>query len=174
MLFFHEDDYCQIEFIPSENQFWLKKYINDLPDPKSTNNGLESSLFRYTMPYPTRRRRIPVNDLSSTLSQFSIDHFNEVHTGTYSDTTLAENVQCFGFERMGICLELDPSHYILNIWLIKDPAFKEESSGSRQLQSALTLIGSQYDFILVDWNIKECFLLSDPKNLDSYINTVLL
>ena len=100
-IFFHEDNYCQIELLPIENPL-MKRSEADLTKDYSEKNLTEDGFISVTSISQTT---YPINTLNITLKQFQIIlnetclfFYDKVYTGYSTQRIVKKNTHGFGFE----------------------------------------------------------------------------
>jgi len=166
---FWEDDYCQIEIVPSENKSFILKQaaqIDELSQKSKTRYGFSETFARGSMPTKTSSREIRVDYLERTLlsSKFQkakhIRYENELLNCEISKT------KAFGFSNFTVFYDTD-TEFVKNIWLIigllvSAPQFD-------LIQHALYTLGVDCELILIDWNSLELLDLADRRQIHKYL-----
>lgn len=169
-IFFHEDFYRQVEFVPEENYFERNAHINKLPKKQTSENGFMECIARDNHPFLTANRNIPLDDIDSLLSPLAKTYFNEVKTGYGQTMYDAEYTYVWGFERYGIFIETNFQRKIVhNIFIAFNHHFDNQKDDATNFTQALISLGRQYKLLLVDWNINSVIKTSTAGETIRYI-----
>ena len=96
-LFYHEDDYLQVEIIPKNNLFERNKVLFDM-NYESLEYGFSNIGARNIKNKPTSFLEINLDELKKDLKLYSSIEFNKTYSGYSSNSTLKKNIASYGFE----------------------------------------------------------------------------
>jgi len=170
-LFFHEDDYLQIEIIPKDNFFQKSKNISET-EYNYSEHGFTDIIFRESNKVPTLSLEITKKNLVSILKKHALAKFDKIYSG-YGSTTniLQKRTQAFGYEDYAILFDYDKS-IVKNIWLIFDPDLHLPFHNYRNLTKVLIDIGKIWNLILIDWNEDVIVDLKSKEKITHYLNSL--
>jgi hypothetical protein len=96
-VFFHEDDYCQIEVLPLENLRSCLEQAGAIEEfaAHRTGAGWDAMYVRHENPITLETLRIPLADIRAKLSP-TLAEYDEVFTGYSSYRERCRNVRAFG------------------------------------------------------------------------------
>ncbi|WP_448699867.1 hypothetical protein ACFGVR_22270 [Mucilaginibacter sp. AW1-3] len=159
-VFFHEDNYCQIELLPVQNlltrQFdtdEVKRYA----ESNFTGDGFLNCSCRDEVAYPIKNLNIDKKEFKALIKTASLFYFDTVYTGYSSHRIPKKNTRGFGFENYVLYYEFQDD-IITNCWLDYNPIADELNTYPERLQNILLQLGSAYGLILIDWN--ECLTVN--------------
>lgn len=167
-LFYHEDDYLQVEIISKSNIFEQRKTLSDI-NYDFSEYGFSNIGFRTAKKKPTSSLNINVNEFKEYLKKYSLIQFNKIYSGYSSNSTPKENIISYGFEDYAILFDFK-NKIVQNIWIVFSPKLKMPFPSYSNLSKALYLIGDIYDMILVDWNEEKIINLNSKKDIENYLN----
>ena len=167
-LFYHEDDYLQIEIIPNSNLFQQNKVLTDI-NTEPSEYGFTNISFRNAKNNPTSHLNINVNKLKEYLKKHSLVEFREVYSGYGSNSIYQRNTISYGFEDYAILFNFE-KETVQNIWMVFNPKLKMPFPSYSNLSKTLFLIGYEYDMILIDWNDEKIINLKNKKDIEYYLN----
>jgi hypothetical protein len=149
-LYFHEDDYCQIELVPVENIQFIKKEIDGIFDFSEKNkiaDGIYSDIYlRNNHPKELEEYKIDYIGMDKILSNIAIKH-EEVTTG-YS-TYVEECKNTIGYNFNGISIFISHNDkYVTHIWF---DFYLEKLSMAEDLYKILKIMTNYYDLVFVNW-----------------------
>ncbi|HEY4195669.1 MAG TPA: hypothetical protein VGM63_09035, partial [Mucilaginibacter sp.] len=100
-VFFHEDNFCQIELLPIQNILIKRNELDSTQehfDNNHTDEGFIHILSRSQTRYPLSDLKIDCENFKSLLKKDSLFYFDEVYTGYSTQKLFKENIHGFGFE----------------------------------------------------------------------------
>jgi hypothetical protein len=166
-LFYHEDDYCQVEISPKENLLFVLKEsekINELSEKSSDDSGYTNIYVRSNNRVGLRERRINSIELERIIAATGLDKAAKVTTG-YGQTfrkTLKDTVG-FGMNYSAIYFDFE-DHIVNHIWMTNHFNIERE-----KLVQCLHQIGQKWDVLLIDWNQKVPIDLSNKSAIENYL-----
>ena len=168
-LFFHEDDFCQIELIPIENYDDAKSQLeksSDFSREHFDGVGYTDIYLRSENKFELERRKILVRDLHNLLINVGFTEVGKVTTGYGQDyRVVPENTVGFGHDYSAIYYDYK-SDFVTNIWLTQP--FNIEK---KKLIHFLTEVGKRWYLLLVDWEASEVVHLSEEKAISKYLSS---
>ncbi len=174
-VFFHEDNYRQLELIPVQNLL-KKEAEKDSPaeyaDQDFTGHGFLSCACREETTYPLALLNIDKIDFKALIKTESLFYFDTVYTGSSDERQLVPNTRGFGFENYVLYYEFSDD-MIINCWLDYNPISEDLNNHPQKLEHMLHKLGTTYGLVLVDWN--ECLTvnLANKHALTEYMKEAL-
>lgn len=174
-VFYHEDNYCQVEILPLQNLATKQAELNDIAQGSENNftgNGFLNCYSRNEVAYPLKHLNIDKKEFKALITTASLFYFDPVYTGYSTHRILQKHTRGFGFENYILYYEFD-NDIIINCWLDYNPIDDELNSYPERLQNILLKLGAAYGLILIDWN--ECLTvnLADKHALLDYMQEAL-
>jgi hypothetical protein len=167
---FWDDDYCQIEIVPSENKEFIKKQIRQISDLSGKSNdgaGFTDIFVRGKLPAPTISKEFRADYLETTLLHLKFLKANYIRFDA-RETLNCETggTKAFGFPNFTIFFDTE-GKFVKNIWIhigliVSAPQFDI-------IQVALYALGEECELILIDWSSSELFDLADKTQIDKYL-----
>ena len=167
-LFYHEDDYLQVEIISKSNLFERSKELTNI-NYDFTEYGFSSISLRGEKKRPTSYLNINATELDECLKEYSLVKFNKVYTGYSSNSIPKKNTTAYGFEDYAILFDFE-KEVVQNIWVVFSPKLKMPFHSYSNLSKALFSIGNKYEMILVDWNEEKIINLYSIIEIENYLN----
>lgn len=149
-IFYHEDLYRQIEFVPEENYFAAGRFIDSLPPKEDSIYGTYNITVRVEQKVKLLDRNISIEEIRKILDPISILYSENIHTGYGQSSSKAKNVVAWGFEQFGIFVT-HRAFLVEAIWLCDSSVFPQIRT-SDHLSQAIFSIAKSYSLILIDWN----------------------
>lgn len=174
-VFFHEDDYCQIELLPVQNLFTKHGetvVIKDYSEKHFTEDGFINIISRNQVALPLSKLNITYYDFQSLLKQDALFHFDKIYTGYSSYRELKKNIHGFGFENYILYYEFC-NNLILNAWVDYNNISDTLNVYPEKLQNAFFKLGEDLNLILVDWNQLTTIILKNKTSVTDYVTDVL-
>lgn len=166
-IFYHEDDYRQVEIVPSENFNELMKQaenIQDFAEKHFDGIGYTNIMLREDKGVILKDRGISVTELETVLLKLSLQKHTQVRTGIRPGEFLSENTFGYGKNYHGLFFEFE-SDTVLNIWIAGIiPVDKEK------VIETLNEIGLKWNLLLMDWNSCELIDLKNKEQIARYLN----
>lgn len=170
-IFFHEDDYCQIEIIPKENYDYCLVQCSNIED--FAINHMDENGIGYTDIFVREDNEIPLSavDLKKDHLKLCMENifpeFDRVETGYGSYSVEAKNICAYGFNKnVVVFFDYDENDIVQNIWLILDIIEKNDITNTEKLIHKLSEIAG---LLLVDWGWSEVYLLTDTEPIVQYL-----
>lgn len=168
-IFFHEDYYRQIELVPEENYFKVLS-LNETHMKEESFYGFNEIAIREDHLIKTSDLKIPLNEIKVLLNPLALSFFNSVSTGYSNNTRIKKDTIAFGFERIGVFVEFN-SNIITNMWICQSQSF-EQSQYSPRLLKALSILGTTYKLVLIDWDEEIVVRLANLNGAQKYLRDV--
>lgn len=165
-IFYHEDDYKQIEIVPSENFNELIKQaenVKDFEEKHFDGGGYTDMMVREENGFKLKQRGIQSDELDKILSELPIKRNNKVSTGVRPGEISSENTIGFGENYNGIFFDFE-SDYVTGIWIAGSPNVE-----SVIFAQVLNNIGNKWSLLLMDWNSLELIDLKNKEQIEKYL-----
>ncbi|MEH1009491.1 hypothetical protein VDP25_17265 [Winogradskyella sp. ECml5-4] len=162
-IFYHEDDFCQIEIVPKENLSDLLKQADNIAD-FSTENGYSDIYVREENKVSLKSREIDKTELEKLLAELGTEKHTEVITGYGSDYRVkSENTIGFGKEYSAVYFDFE-NDKVKNIWTTNLFGLNND-----KVVDVLSRIGKKWNLVLMDWNRSELVDLSNKEMIKKYL-----
>ena len=167
---FWEDDFCQIEIVPSGNREFIQKQselIDELASNSRTDYGFSETFGRSPMPVTTVSKEIRVDYFQQTLTDFKFQKAKHIR---YDKSKILNcdvgTTKAFGFSNFTIFFDTE-NEFVKNIWInigliVSVPQFD-------LIQDALYILGKECELVLVDWNYQRLYDLADRRQIQDYL-----
>ena len=165
-IFYHEDDFGQIEIIPNENFDELIKEarsVEDFSGKHFDGGGYTDVYVREDNGLKLEERKMQVSELNEILSKLPVDKHTIVTTGIRPDEMLSENTLGYGENYNGLFFDFKDG-IVSNIWISGELNMNDE-----KLISVLNEIGEKWSLLLMDWNSLELIDLKNKEQIKKYI-----
>lgn len=167
--YFHEDDYCQTEILPSENLAHCKRQMEDIDEFSEAHRDGDSftdMFIREDNPIGLIDKRIPVTRLEQALSPI-LEKYDRVFTGYSSYREECINTGAFVYnENIAVFYDVD-GDAVKNLWLMLVPYTQEELKKGIEALNALASLG---ELILADWGWSFVESLQNKAQIAHYMN----
>jgi len=162
-IFYHEDDFCQIEIVPKENLSELIKQADNISDFTS-ENGYSDIYVREENKVSLKTKKISKSELESLLTKLGTAKHTEIITGYGSDYKIkSENTIGFGKDYSAVYFDFE-NDIVKNIWITNLYGLNHEN-----VINTLSEIGEKWNLIMMDWNSSELIDLSNKKMIEKYL-----
>ncbi|GAA4976335.1 hypothetical protein [Algibacter aquimarinus] len=162
-IFYHEDDFCQIEIVPKENLPDLLKQADNIAD-FSTENGYSDIYVREENKVSLKNRQIDKTELEKLLTELGTEKHTEVITGYGSEYRVkSENTIGFGKEYSAVYFDFE-NEKVKNIWITNLFGLNND-----KVIDVLSKIGEKWNLVLMDWNSSELIDLSNKEMINKYL-----
>lgn len=174
-IYFHEDDYCQIELIPEENYFSCvkqSKMINEhYRDNFNEGFGFTNILVRDHHKISLKELKIDITEFENIIST-ELNKVESVYTGYSSQHQLCTEIFAFSYNKnVVVFYDIDPIKSIVqHIWLKLNIMEKSEVEKCLSIFDML----SPLKLILVDWEYGFISRLNNTSKLNKYLIDVFL
>ncbi|WP_299229723.1 hypothetical protein [uncultured Psychroserpens sp.] len=162
-IFYHEDDFCQIEIIPKENLSDLLKQADNIAD-FTAEKGYSDIYVREENKVSLKSREIERTELEKLLTELGTEKHTEVITGYGSDYRVkSENTIGYGKEYSAVYFDFE-NDKVKNIWITNLFGLNHE-----KVVDVLSKIGEKWNLVLMDWNSSELIDLSNKEMINKYL-----
>ena len=162
-IFYHEDDFCQIEIVPKENLSDLLKQADNIND-FTAENGYSDIYVREENKVSLKTKQIDKSELENLLTKLGTEKHTEITTGYGSDYRVkSENTIGFGKDYSAVYFDFD-NELVNNIWITNLSGLNNEN-----VVNVLSEIGEKWNLVMMDWNRSELIDLSNKKMIEKYI-----
>ncbi|HWJ28729.1 MAG TPA: hypothetical protein VNS32_19450 [Flavisolibacter sp.] len=166
-LFYHEDDFCQLELSLIENLPLFQaesEKINDLTAKDSGKHGFTEIYVRNDNRIKLSQRRIKPSELEELLLASGLEKFPAVTTG-YGQSYRVVRKRTIGFGSDYFAFFFDYNYGVVqHIWLTGFLGSDEE-----KLIELMHQIGLKWNLILMDWNQTTVIDLRSRDNIRNYL-----
>lgn len=162
-IFYHEDDYCQIEIVPKENLSDLIKQADNIAD-FSAENGYSDIYVREENKVSLKSREIDKTELEKLLTELGTEKHTEVITGYGSEYRVkSENTIGFGKEYSAVYFDFE-NDKVKNIWITNLFGLNHD-----QVVDVFSKIGEKWNLVLMDWSSSELIDLTNKEMIKKYL-----
>tara|TARA_R110002096_G_C14294061_1_gene697822 strand:- start:52 stop:660 length:609 start_codon:yes stop_codon:yes gene_type:complete len=162
-IFYHEDDFCQIEIVPKENLSELLKQADNIND-FTAENGYKDIYVREENKVSLKTKQIDKSKLENLLAKLGTEKHTEITTGYGSDYRVkSENTIGFGKDYSAIYFDFD-NELVNNIWITNLFGLNHANA-----VNVLSEIGEKWNLVMMDWNRSELIDLSNKKMIEKYL-----
>lgn len=166
--YFHEDYYCQIEYLPKENFSAASKVANKIiahSEKTFDGSGWTGCYIRNKAKVPTKIKNYKVTDLAELLHTEGFSEFHSVTTGYSTAVFPCDNTRAFKKQSIILCVD-SKCDIIENIWHNTSP-----SKGDNEVYKYFLLtMADKYNLLLVDWWKSIVVDISNPYEIDKYFD----
>lgn len=166
-IFFHEDDYKQVEIVPSENFGELIKQaenVQDFAEKHFDGGAFTDIMIREENGFKLKNRGIKPRELDLILLHLPINKYTEVSTGIRPGEMNSENTYGYGENYNGIFFDFEFDS-VTGIWIVGSPEVQ-----NKEFVQVLNNIGNKWNLLLMDWNSLELIDLKDKEQIENYLN----
>lgn len=169
-IFYHEDEFCQVELLPAENRERLKAENEEIENRFSENadgKGYSDVYIRNDFEkILLAQRQINPNDLEKILSGIGLERISQVMTG-YGQYHRVLHNNCVAFGKNYTAVYYDfKERVVQNIWMTDHWSMNREA-----LTVMLYDLGMQWDLLLQDWELCVTVDLKDWNSIEQYLQT---
>jgi len=164
--YFHEDEYCQIEYLPKENMTSVSKMAIDISKHSEEHfdgKGWTGVFVRSGFPTPTKSKNYSAHEFADFLKSHGFDEYPRVTTGYGQTVILCHNTRAFKNLSIDICFDYE-NDIVKNIWETTGP-YKTDQDVYKKF---LLAVAEKYNFLVADWWKTVVVDISVPKNIDKY------
>lgn len=165
-VFYHEDEYLQIEILPTENLNRLQKEAQEVADfskKHKSGEGYTDMYVRQEAWISLSHRRIQADELEQILISFTHLRAPLVTTGIRPGEFTSKNTIGFGKNYQGLFYNHE-DHIVQNIWVSNSLPFEEKTS-----KEVLLNLGRKWNLLLMDWFRLVIIDLQDPLAVERYL-----
>jgi hypothetical protein len=168
--YFHEDDYCQQEFLPLSSWDHCASQVMDIDafsEAHRTEHGWTDLYIRSDAPHSVEELDIAASDIGAAV-QSVLPPFAKVTTGYSSHVEDCPRVQAFGFEHgLTLFIEVGTRGCVSTLWLDPWGLAATEIDGVVGVLGALPRCS---DLLFVDWACSRLFKASDRQAWVTYFD----
>ena len=168
-IYFHEDDYCQIELLPEENGDHLViegQKVRETAEKNFDGYGFTAIHVPAREPLPLASRKIPVSFIEEVFSMAAFKRIPKVYSGSMSDRAEAPDTVAFKLDPYVVYFD-HKDGIVLHIWL--QLFWKAEPENRVKLLDALHEIGKKWQLVLMHWPWSRLIDLRDRTATDDYL-----
>lgn len=143
-IYFHEDDYCQLEILPVRNYNYCKQEIdkiNDFSEKHQVTDGIDwtDMYIRNESHITLEELKIPVEQLSSSL-QCVVSKYDSIYTGYSSYREVCKNTFAYGDTNdVVVFFDIDIElNFVKNIWMTLNIRNQVHIDSTKQIVKALS------------------------------------
>jgi hypothetical protein len=165
-LFYHEDDYRQVEIVPKENLRELLKEADNVKDFASNNfdgSGFKDIYIRGEEKFKLLEKQISQLELEQILDDFPIKKHETVSTGIRPGEMLSKKTIGYGENYNGIFFQFEDK-LVSAIWISGRIMNDDEL-----VFELLKRIGQNWDLLLMDWNSLQLIDLKNEIQIEKYL-----
>jgi len=168
-IFYHEDDYKQVDILPKENKAFVEaesQAIEDFGEKHFDGNAYTDIYIRSDdHKVKLNSRNIKPSELESKLEMLGLKRNSNVLTG-YGQSYRELHKDCIAYGQDYSAIYYDFADQVVqNIWLVSHWRIDRA-----KLSNCLYEIGKQWGLILQDWNLSETIDLTDKQAIDKYLS----
>lgn len=149
-IFFHEDDYCQLEIVPAQS---LSDWV------LSTSYLKEKSIL--------------ISDYELIIKHYALYFFEKIYTG-YGSAYRAyrPSIRAYGYENYVLYFEFE-KNIIVRSWLSYHHLSNLSDVFPKSLESVLNEIGNAYNLMLIDQREFQSVNLKNDEELHEYLIKII-
>lgn len=171
-VYFHEDDFCQIELVPAENWKHCATEMGNVATFSEAHEapggvGWTDVYPRVAEPVSLVQAALNLNEVDDLLAAH-LERFDTVETGYSSHVEECKHIVAFGFDASCVIYFSERDGIVDHIWLGLDGP---PSSQQDKLISAFASLNQRVSLILADWGWEALIRLSDQDSLKAYLGS---
>ncbi len=170
-IFFHEDDYCQVQLSLKENLTQLQKEAEEIlgfAKEHFDGSGFTDIKVREEETHKLVLRQIKKDDIEAIIIHAGFDKIPKVFTG-YGQTYKEELENTHAYGKNGCAIFFDHKDTIVeHIWL--EYHWGNEVSDKDKFAICLRDLGKKWNLLLMDWNQLKLVELTDSLATQKYLN----
>ncbi|GAL85552.1 hypothetical protein MYP_2781 [Sporocytophaga myxococcoides] len=166
-IFYHEDDYRQVEIVPFENFNALIKQAENIEEFAEKNFdgiGYSDIMVREENELKLKDRGIPVTELEEVLLNLSLPRKTLVTTGISPGEMVSKNTLGYGENWNGLFFQFE-SDIVSSIWIAGTIP-----TGKDKVTDTLNVLGRKWNLLLMDWNSCKLIDLKDKEQIVTYLS----
>lgn len=167
-IYFHEDDYGQIEILPAENkEFCMSQagLIEEFAEEHRVGAGFTDMYVRQENPLSLKEKKLAKADLERALQPY-LPYYDTVYTGYSSYRELCQSTHAFALnDNIAVFYSVE-DNIVDDLWLAMTPMTKEEADVA---QKVLEAIGDLGELIIADWSQGVVESLQDREAVTGYL-----
>jgi hypothetical protein len=163
---FHEDYYCQIEYLPKENFSATSKVATEIienSEKEFDGYGWTGCYMRNEAKVSTKIKNFKVTELTGLLLKEGFSEYPGVTTGYSSAIFPCNNTKAFHKQSIILCVNFN-GDIIENIWHNYSP----QKTDNELYKSFLLTMAGKYNLLLADWWKSIVVDISNPDEIDKY------
>lgn len=164
--YFHEDFYCQVEYLPKENFSTASKAATEIIEHSEKTfdgYGWTGCYIRNDATVTTKSKSFRVTELSELLLRDGFSEYPSVTTGYGSAVLPCDNTRAFRKKSIVLCVDFN-GDTVENIWHNGSP-----HQGDNAIYKAFLLtMADKYNLLLADWWKSIVVDISNPDEIDKY------
>jgi hypothetical protein len=168
-VFFHEDDYCQVEILPANaHGYCLREMgqIDQFADAHRDGPGFTDVYMRGEPPAPLSSLGATLADLRSTIGAV-LAPFDQVFTGYSSHREPCGSVHAWDIDdSAAVFAKIGEADVVQSVWFSLHGVPTEEIG---EWCRALACLPHAFEMILTDWNSRDVLLLKVDQRLALYL-----
>jgi hypothetical protein len=164
---YHEDDFCQVQLIPSENMQDVKEETESILEFNEKNfdgHGSRGIRVRKKHKIQLNSRKISREELDEIFVKTQTDRHSQVVTGYGQHEESSRNTIGYGSGHSAIYFDFNIDGVVQNVWMTDIRFFK-----GNDIASVLYEIGIRWNLILMDWNSLEFVDLKNMTEIENYL-----
>lgn len=164
--YFHEDFYCQIEYLPKENFSTASKVATEIIEHSEKTfdgNGWTGCYIRNEASVPTKNKNFKILDLADLLFENGFTQYPSVTTGYSTAVFPCDNTKAFKRQSIILCVDFK-GDTIENIWHNNSP----HQVDNEIYKEFLLTMADKYNLLLADWWKSIVVDISSPLEIDRY------
>ena len=173
-VYFHEDFFNQVEFLPRENLFNLKKEnekIENFAEENFDGNGFTNIYLRNENPIIIANKKFTFEKLDKLLLNLDLKKNTEVYEGYGATKWKCENTFAYSYKSADIIITLK-DNVVHDFW-INGFRFHKDIETKSILKNILLTIGNEMDLILNDWDLSAVIDLKNENEVQKYLDEEL-
>jgi hypothetical protein len=168
-VYFHEDDYCQLELLPEANWGFCAKQMNEIEkfsEGRKAEVGWTDMFMRSENPKQLSEVEIERSALVSSVREF-LPPFDRVLTGYGSLSEECQHTIALGpHPSLVLFAEIGARDIVMAVWFTLD--LKSNEDVAIAVKSCVAL--SRWQVILADWGWCRAYRMSDTESLREYFD----
>lgn len=169
-VYLHEDFYCQVELLPSENSNELEtenEKIDEFAKEHFDGAGFTDVYARGEQKVKTSERNIQLDEFDQFVISLGFQKFRNVYSGYGNYKEKCQNTNAYSIDGANIFCDYE-NEIIKNIWL-DGFRFNSKSNFINEMTEGLFQIGRRWNLTLNDWDLTETIDLEDKSEIELYI-----
>ena len=164
--YFHEDYYCQIEYLPKENFSTASKVateINEHSEKTFDAYGWTGCYIRNEASIPTKSKNFSITEFVDLLLSEGFSEYPSVTTGYSTAVFPCRNARAFRKQSIVICVDFN-GDIIEDIWHNTSPHQRDNEI----YKQFLLTMANKYKLLLADWCKSIVVDISNPDEIEKY------
>lgn len=170
-IFFHEDDYCQVQLTLKENLTQLQKEAQEVlgfAKEHFDGSGFTDIKVREEETHKLAGRQIKTNDIKAVIINAGFNKIPKVFTG-YGQFYREELKNTKAYGKNGCAIFYDYKDNIVeHIWL--EYHWGNEQTDKDKFAICLSGLGKKWNLLLMDWNQLKLVELTNSSAIRKYLN----